>query len=277
MLTEKVLVTGGNGTVASYIDFGAKSTREDFDITNFSQTIEFVKKISPSVIIHLAAETDLKKCEADPAHAYKVNTVGTYNLAMAAKKVGAKMVYVSTDAVFPRSIYPHGLKEVPEPESVYGHSKYLGEFAVRGISNNHIIARTSWVFGGGAAKDKKFVAQFVAKLQNPKTGEMYAVYDQYSSPTYAKDLAVALKQLIVRKKKGIFHVVNAGIASRHDMAMIIAETLKNTESILPVTAATLGIPPYLFSSGGLASNLGLRPWHSALKEYVQTEWSERTQ
>src|SRR3989338_8109244 len=99
MNLKKVLITGGNGMVASYIDFGIKTTRADFDITNLEQVGEYVRKVKPEAIIHLAAETDMAKCEHDPAQAYFVNAVGTYNLAVAAKEVGAKMVYVSTDAV----------------------------------------------------------------------------------------------------------------------------------------------------------------------------------
>lgn len=269
-ILSKTLVTGSNGSVASYADFGIKANRELFDITSMVQVMEAVEKLKPKVILHLAAETDLAKCEADPAHAYLVNSVGTYNLATAARMVGAKMVYVSTDAVFPHSETTHAVSDEPRPESIYGRSKYLGELAVRGMSDNYIIARTSWVFGGGLKRDKKFVAKFIGQLDK---SEANAINDQSSSPTYARDLVSALKDLIVEGHTGTFHVVNSGTASRYDMALVIAKALGNKETkILPVSATVYGLQPYQKSSGGLKENLDLRSWQDALYDYIKTEW-----
>ncbi len=264
-----IVITGGNGAVASYVGFGTKVDRHDFDITDMGQVRDFLMKIKPKVIIHLAAETDMAKCEADPAHAYMVNTVGMYNLAFVAKQIGAKMVYISTDAIFPRADNPHGTGDVPNPKSVYGHSKYMGELAVKGLSDNYIIARTSWIFGGGKEKDKKFVGKFIPQLENT---EAKAVNDQYNSPTYAKDLVEALKDLILSEKTGTFHVVNSGVASRYDMAQVLVQTLDKKTNILPVSASTFNVPAYQLSSGGLVGNASLRPWQEALVEYVKTEW-----
>lgn len=268
---DSTLVTGSNGTVAYYVNFGIKTSRKDFDITNLDQVIVAVKKTKPKVILHLAAETDLNKCEADPAHAYLVNSVGTYNLAIAARGIGTKMVYVSTDAVFPHSETPHKTSDEAKPESVYGHSKYLGELAVKGISDDYIIARTSWVFGGGQERDKKFVAKFIENLDKP---EAKAVNDESSSPTFAQDLVNALKNLILDNKTGTYHIVNAGVASRYDMALVIAKVLKKTPKILPISGSTFGLLSYQASSGGLVGSLELRPWQEALEEYLETEWKK---
>ena len=268
-ILSKTLTTGGSGVVASYVHFGTKANRADFDITDLSQVMNFVKKHKPQVILHLAAETDLAKCQTDPSQAYLVNAVGTYNLAMTAKMVGAKMVYVSTDAVFPSSAKSHAVGEEGRPESIYGHSKYLGELAVKGVLSDFIIARTSWVFGGGPQKDKKFVGNFIGQLH--KT-EVKAVNDQFNSPTFAGDLVETLKNLITEKRIGTFHIVNQGLACRYDMALVIAETLQKKPKILSVNAATFGLSPYQQSSGGLVGNLELRPWQFALTDYVQSEW-----
>ena len=269
-ILNKTLVTGGNGTVASYADFGIKTNREDFDITNMEQVVRAFKKFKPKVILHLAAETNLTKCETDSAHAYLVNSVGTYNLAVAAKMVGAKMVYISTDAIFPYSKKPHIVSEKPQPESIYGHSKYLGELSVKGICGDYIITRTSWVFGGGPERDKKFVAKFIRQLGK---SEVNVVNDQLNSPTYAKDLIAALKNLILENRTGIFHVVNSGTASRYDMAKVIAETLHKETKILPVSSDTYGSPGYTQSGGGLSSEFNMRSWQEALKEYLKMEWN----
>lgn len=266
---DKVLITGGNGMVGSYIDFGIKTNRRSLNITDLKEVVKVCEKYQPKVIIHLAAETDLNKCENDPAFAYLVNSVGAYNLALVAKKVGAKMVYVSTDAVFPHSKTSHKIDDEISPESIYGHSKYLGELAIKGVSDNYIIARTSWVFGGGKDKDKKFVAKFIGQLDN---GEAKAVNDQFSSPTFARDLVASLKTLIMEDQKGTFHIVNAGVASRYDMALVIAKTLHKEIKILPVSASAFGLLSYQQSSGGLVGNQDLRSWQEALKEYLETEW-----
>ena len=268
-ILDKVLITGGDGMVASYIDFGIKANRELFDITNQAQVLEVVKKIQPKVILHLAAKTGLLQCEENPAETYMVNSAGTYNIALAAKMVGAKMIYVSTDAVFSNSNSPHNVDDKAFPGNIYGHSKYLGELAVKGLSNNNIIVRISWVFGGGKEKDKRFVGKFISQIDQPE-GKM--VNDQFSSPTYARDFANALKDLVLEDEKGIFHIVNSGTASRYDMAVVIAETLHKDAKILPVSASAFGLESWQKSSGGLVSSVKLRPWREALKEYLETEW-----
>ncbi|MEK7642705.1 MAG: NAD(P)-dependent oxidoreductase [Patescibacteria group bacterium] len=268
-ILNKTLVTGGGGVVASCIDFGVKLDRNNLDITNLEQVQEVVQKMQPKIILHLAALTDLTKCENDPALAYLVNSVGTYNLAFAAKKVGAKMIYVSTDAVFPHSKSPHVVDDEPSPESVYGHSKYLGELAVKGMSEDFVIARTSWVFGGGKERDKKFVGKFIDQLEKP---EANAVDDQFSSPTYALDLVGTLKEFILNNKKGVFHLVNSGIASRYDMALLIKDILKKETKINAVPASTFGLSLHQLSSGGLVSSVDMRSWGDALTEYLKTEW-----
>jgi len=266
---NKVLITGANGMVGSYVDFGIKAGRESFDITNMSQVVSFIEKLKPMAVLHLAAETNMEKCENDPSHAYLVNTVGTYNLATAAKLVGAKMIYVSTDAVFPSSNTSHTKKDKEQPKSIYGHSKYLGELAVIGLSDDYVIARTSWVFGGGKEKDNKFVGKFIAQLDN---SEAKAVNDQFNSPTYAKDLVEALKKLISDNKSGTFHVANSGRASRYDVTEVMVKTLNKKIKILPVSASTYGLLPYQESSGGLIGDVGLRSWQEALVEYLENEW-----
>lgn len=266
---NKVLVTGGEGMVASYVDFGIKVNRNIFDITNLEQVVDFVLKNKPEIILHLAAITDMNKCEADPSQAFDVNAVGVYNLAFACRVVGAKMVYVSTDAVFSNSNNPHKVEDTPVPESVYGHAKYLGELAVKGMLDNYIIARTSWVFGGGKQKDKKFVGKFISQLDN---AEVKAVNDEFSSPTYAKDLVDFLKKLIMEDKIGTFHVVNSGTASRYDMAKVITKTLGKDVKINSVSGSEFSLQKYQKSSGGLETDLGLRSWQEALVEYIRNEW-----
>jgi dTDP-4-dehydrorhamnose reductase len=269
---SKTLITGSRGSVGSYIDFGIKVDRDDFDITDMGQTVQAINKYRPSVILHLAAETALARCEKEPAHAYLVNGVGTYNLALAAGAIGARMVYVSTDGIFSYSDRPHSETEKADPPSIYGHSKYMGELAMRGILEDYLIVRTSWIFGGGPERDKKFVGKIIGLKD---MGEIKAVNDQQSSPTFAKDLAVELEKLAAGEERGIVHVVNDGVASRFDIAAEIMKSLGQDTKVIPVSSDEFKLPEYFQSSGGLVSDkIKLRPWREALKEYLAIEWKK---
>ena len=273
-ILQKTLVTGSGGALGSYVDFGIKVDRGDFDITDTGKTIEAVKRLKPLVILHMAAETDLAKCEKDPAHAFLVNSVGTYNLALAARVARARMVYISTDDVFSFSGVPHSEEETPEPAKVYGHSKYLGELALRGTldEDSWLIVRTAWIFGGGKEKDKKFVAKIIGQLNKDYIS---VVNDQFGSPTFGADLVKTLKQLIKNGDTGLVHVVNDGIASRYDIAAEITALFNSDTRIHQVSGQDLNLPNHSLSSGGLMSKkIKLRSWQEALAEYVKTEWKK---
>ena len=97
---EKILITGSEGMVGSYIDFGIKTDRHSLDVTNLNSVLSICQKNKPSAIVHLVAETDVDKCEREPEHAYLINSIGAYNVALVAKELGIKMVYISTAGVF---------------------------------------------------------------------------------------------------------------------------------------------------------------------------------
>src|SRR3989338_1085855 len=97
---KDVLITGADCIVGSYIDFGIRTNHRSLDITNLTEVVKVCEKHKPKIIIHLAAETDVDLCERDATHAYNVNAIGTYNVATAARTIGAKLVYISTSDVF---------------------------------------------------------------------------------------------------------------------------------------------------------------------------------
>lgn len=271
---SKVLITGAGGMIGSYINFGIKTDRESLDIANIDDVSAVFQKYKPSVVIHLAAETNMEICEKDPLRAYNINVVGTYNIAKAAKLVGAKMIYVSTDAVF------DGVKrepcfedDEPNPQNVYGRSKYLGELIIQGLSSDYLIARTSWIFGGGPEKDKKFVAKIIYQLKDNNIKEIKAINDVYSTPTFAKDFVDALKNLILNGEKGIFHIVNSDVASRFDVAEKLIKIIGSNVKLISASADSFSSGVKAINTGGLASKrIKLRSWREALKEYVQNEW-----
>ena len=194
---DKILITGADGMVGSYVDFGVKTNRQSLDITDPKQTLSVIEKYKPEAILHLAAMTDVDQCERDPRSAYLANGIGAYHVALAAKRCGAKMIYISTAGVFDgEKNGPYTEEDVPNPQNYYGYSKFLGESAVRGVLEDCLIVRTCWMMGGGPAKDKKFVAKIIAQLAKPEIKEINAVNDQIGSPSYAKDLVAAIKELI---------------------------------------------------------------------------------
>ncbi len=264
---DSIVVTGGRGALAAYIPNAVGVDREDFDITQCAQTQAWIEEKKPTVIIHLAAYTDVAGCEANSGDAYMTNAIGAYHVALAARRVGARMVYVSTNAVFDgEGSEPFGRDMVPQPQGVYGHSKYAGELLVQGVLPDALIVRTSWVFGGGPEKDKRFVGKIIAQLEKD---EITAVSDVMGTPTYAKDLGETLLQLVAKKEQGIFHVVNGGRASRFDMATHIVKASGSSARVVPASRTLFGA--HIPSNEMLLSDAPLRPWQDALDEYIR-EW-----
>ena len=265
---SRTLVTGGDGMVGSYIDFGIKTNRNSLDVTDRESVRAAFAFHRPQAIIHLAAETSVETCTREPARAYLVNAVGTYYVAQAAAEAGIRLIYVSTNAVFPgKKSGVYTTEDVPSPADTYGHSKYLGELAVRGLCTDYCIVRTSSVFGGGKQKDKKFVGKILSQ-RNEAT--IQAAEDAISVPTFGKDLVASLRDLLMRKEQGTFHAVNGSPCSRFACAEMIAHLMHFTGKVVPVPSSVFGGSG---SNVALASSLSLRPWQEALEEYLANEWS----
>ncbi len=270
----KTLVTGADGMVGSYVDFGIRTNRKTLDVTDLPAVMKAVKKHKPKVILHLVAFTDLDAGEKNPVLAYTVNTVATYNVALAARSVGAKLVYISTTGVFDGTKKrPYTEKDTPNPHTYYGHSKYAGELIIQSMLTDYIIARTCWVFGGGPAKDKKFTSKIIAQLQNPRVTDIKALNDVHGSPTYGKDLVAALKELILKDATGLFHLTNTGACSRYDVAKAIVTHVKPSVTVTPVSAQYFNLPARRLTNESAVSKVSfMRPWQDALAEYIATEW-----
>src|SRR3989344_7711358 len=274
-ILSKVLTTGANGMVGSYVDFGIKLDHRALDVTDLDETLAVVKKHNPKVIIHLASETDTDRCERDSQLAYMVNTVGTYNVALAAKEVGAKMIYISTSAVFDGAKKkPYTETDKPNPQSYYAKSKFLGEVIVKEILEDYIIGRICWVFGGGPKKDQKFVAKIIRQTKEPI---IKIVSGKRGSPTFGKDLVEALKKIILKNKKGIFHLPNKGTSSRFEVAKEIIRITKSKTKVEEVDQSFFGKTDSYkrLDNESMISRIPLmRPWREALKEYIENEWAD---
>lgn len=267
-----LLITGADGALGSYFYDGLKFSIDTLDVTNLTQVREVLNREHPQTIIHLAAITDMALCEKDPNLAYRVNSIGTYHIALVARNIGAKVVYVSSNAVFDgKKKGPYSVKDTPYPVNIYGHSKYLGELAVLGMNARNLVVRSSWIFGGGVERDKKLVGKVIAKLF---VGEsVQGVEDVEGTPTYGKDLVGKLKQLVKDNISGVVHAVNGGKASRFDMIEVMKGVLHATSEIKKVPLSSFPNIGNTLKNETLDAGVHtLRSWQEALKEYVETEW-----
>jgi len=221
----KVLVTGVKGQLGYDVvnrlnELGIENIGvdiDDFDISNKEQTFTYVLNYKPDVVVHCAAYTAVDKAEDEREKCYAINVEGTRNIAEACKLIDAKMVYISTDYVFDgQGIEPQSESKETNPVNYYGYSKEQGEKIVRDILGKHFIIRTSWVYG----KNGNNFVKTMLRLAQMKD-EINVVCDQVGAPTYTKDLAVLICDMIQTTKYGIYHGVNEGFCSWYEFALTI--------------------------------------------------------
>lgn len=192
--------------------------KEELDITDREATLEYIERAKPDVIFHCAAWTAVDKAEEMEEACYKVNVEGTRNIVDASIKVGAKIIYMSTDYIFDGTkdgIYTE--EDEVNPQSVYGRTKYEGEMEVR-RNPNHFITRISWVFG---INGNNFIKTMLNLSDRFKT--LNVVDDQIGSPTYTVDLAKLLVQMSKTDKFGTYNATNEGYVSWAEFAEYIFE------------------------------------------------------
>jgi dTDP-4-dehydrorhamnose reductase len=275
----RIVITGGRGQLGRELGRVLNDQHDllaldlpECDITH-PDAIDTVARYSPDVVIHCAAMTDVDGCARAPLAAYRANALGTHNVALAAQRARAALLYISTNEVF------DGTKAAPylewdEPRAInpYGASKLAGERIVTALLERFYIVRTAWLYAPGG---NHFVAKVLARAQAHPA--LAYVDDEIGNPTYAPDLARALARLIETAHYGIYHLVGEGSASRYDWA---ARILQLAGLGTPLARAKLAdfqrasTPP---RNGALANfiaanSLGiqLRPWQDALEEYFAT-------
>jgi dTDP-4-dehydrorhamnose reductase len=246
------------------------------NITDSKAVENAISSLSPDTIIHCAAWTAVDDAEDEDKRGivFAVNSEGTRNIAVAAKQVGAKMMYISTDYVF------DGQGETPwnedsadfEPLNVYGESKLLGENAVRETLDRYFIVRIAWVFG----KNGK---NFVKTMLNvgKKYDTVRVVSDQIGTPTYTLDLSRLLVDMIETEKYGAYHATGeGGFISWFDFTKEIFKIAGYDTNVLPVTTEEYGVSKAKrpFNSRLSKKKLvekGFKPlpdWRDALKRYL---------
>ena len=286
----KILVTGAKGMLGSDLCPVLRERHEvlatdlvpvpsaeiaGMDVRDYALVLNTIRSFSPDVVIHLAALTDVDYCEQKPDEAFRTNTIGTHNIALAARQAGATMVYVSTISVFDGlKQTPYTEFDLPNPQSHYSRSKYEGERIVQTLMPEYYIVRAGWMFGGGP-EDKKFVAKMVdLACSRP---ELKVVNDKFGSPTYTLDISRGIFHLLDTGFYGLYHMVNTnGCVSRYELARtILADAGINQCRIIPVSSAEFPLPaPRPRMEAALDYHLQLRgmdlmpDWRSALRSYL---------
>ena len=211
---------------------------EAFDLRDGQAVLNYVRDYHPTAIVHCAAYTNVDKAESEPELCAAVNGMGTMNLVRAALSVGAKMVFISTDYVFPGTgDQPWKVDDRYGPLNVYGMSKVQGEDAVRSLMTRFFILRTSWVFG----KNGRNFVRTMLRLGAEKK-EIRVVSDQIGSPTYTQDLARVICDMLPTEKYGIYHVRNEGFISWYDFACMIMEKAGLPCRVFPVPSSEYPTP-----------------------------------
>ncbi|MEY8233423.1 dTDP-4-dehydrorhamnose reductase [Oscillospiraceae bacterium 50-16] len=187
---------------------------EDFDITNAQAAHDYIAAYRPDGVIHCSAWTAVDRAEDELEKVRAVNAEGPRNIASACKEIGAKLVYISTDYVFPGTGDRFYEPDDPTgPLGAYGVTKLEGERAVQALLERYFIVRVSWVFG----KNGSNFIKTMLRLAETKS-ELNVVCDQIGSPTYTADLAPLLCDMVVTDKYGIYHATNEGICSWAEFA-----------------------------------------------------------
>ena len=221
----KVLVTGVSGQLGYDVMRRLNELRieaigvtgRDFDIADKEQTQKYICKTKPDVVIHCAAYTYVDKAEDEKERCYEINVEGTKNIAEACRNIDAKMIYISSDYVFDgQGNEPHSEDKMTNPINYYGYSKEQGEEIVKSILEKYFIIRTSWIYG----KNGNNFVKTMLKLAQEKD-EINVVNDQIGAPTYTKDLAVLICDMIQTAKYGTYHGVNEGYCSWYEFALTI--------------------------------------------------------
>lgn len=283
----RLYLTGADGMLGTALTHAVATTpstqdwvvhgvsRNDFDIADHTAVSESVDLFEPDVVVHAAAHAIVDDCEADPRLAMRVNVAGTHNVADACRRVGARLVYLSSDYVFDGATPPEGgyrETDTPSPLSVYGLTKLAGERISQAVPE-HLVVRTSWLFGGADERTDTVLATVRQALRGASSE---LIDDQFSCPTYTDDLAAALVFLVGRGVTGTVHAANTGSASWYEVAQVAmsAYDAELPADLLPVALADRpflgGRPRNSSLHTGLLAALGHRMphWRDAVTRFV---------
>lgn len=275
----KVFVTGASGQLGfdvclelerRGIEHKGVSSKE-LDIRDGMAVQRMLEEYRPDAVIHCAAYAQVDRAEDEPEQCFAVNALGTRNIARACGAVGAKLLYISTDYVFPGTGQrPYEPEDETGPLSVYGKSKLEGEKAVKELLDRFFIVRISWAFGVNGGN---FIRTMLRLSETHDTVRVVA--DQVGSPTYTADLALLLCDMIQTEKYGIYHATNEGFCSWAELAEAVFSAAGKGTRVQRVTTEEYGAKaPRPHNSRLSKTRLTERgfsllpPWQDALKCFL---------
>jgi len=245
----KIMINGAGGMLGQAVHEvfcnNAECMFTDIDVNekwltrlDFRNRAEYQKQVNefkPDAIVHLGAYTDLEYCEENIQDAYLTNAISVEHAVSIAKKIDARLIYISTAGIFDGKKEFYDELDLPNPLGVYARSKYWGERSVLESSPESLVVRAGWMMGGGFNKDKKFVKKMVSQIESGSK-VLKVVNDKLGTPTYTFDFAQNLWNLIEGERVGLFNMVSAGFTSRLDVARAIVEELNVDVDVIEVSS-----------------------------------------
>ena len=279
----KIMIIGAGGQLGSELvnilqdDNIIPLTHLDIEITDYQQMNDIISTNLPDIVINTSAYHRVDECEDNIEKSFSVNAFAVRNLAMICSELNTPLVHFSTDYVFGgEKKTPYAEDDIPNPLNVYAVSKLAGEYFVRNICSWHYIIRTCGLYGakGVSGKGGNFVELMIRLARENKT--IKVVSDQIVTPTYAKELASKVSQLIKTDKYGIYHATNSGECSWYEFAKSIFDMTGIKANLIPTTASEYGAkarrPAYSVLENRNLTQFGIKdmmPWKEALKEYLK--------
>jgi len=277
----KVLILGASGLLGQSLmrEWGGDEvvglSSSDVDIRDSATVLRVMENTRPEWIVLSAAYADVDGCEGNQELAFAVNRDGAINVAEAAKRTGAKLLFLSSDYVFDgKKTSPYETQDPRNPQSVYGRTKAEAEVRLQELLPECCIVRTSWLFGAGG----KCFPDTILKLAATRPA-LDVVNDQRGCPTYTVDLAQAIAELCRSSATGIVHVTNAGNCSWFEFAREIVRAAGLPTEVRPVSTQQMARPAprpaySVLSSASLQRwGIGIPSWQEALHRYLKERQS----
>lgn len=278
---KRILITGGKGMLAS--DLAAHLSgagryevhplsREDLDVTDAAQVDRAMEGLKPDAVMHTAS-LHVDRCEEFPEDAFRVNAWATRMLARACERHQATLVYISTCGLFGDERKAYTEYDPVVLKTVYARSKYAGEEFIRQLCERHFIVRPGWLFGGGVRHAKNFVVRRYEEAR--RSSVVRSVFDKHGSPTYTRDVAAGITDLLETDEYGTYHLANRGGCSRAVYVRHILRCFGLSTEVEEVDSShyprKADVPACEILEGINPRFVGLAPlpsWEEAVERYV---------
>jgi dTDP-4-dehydrorhamnose reductase len=283
----KIFLTGASGILGSDIENQLKQDNHEvlafnssnIDLGNFPGVKNKMNDFKPDMVVHSAAMTNVDLCEDNKNAAILTNIIGSKNIAMAASRLNAKIVYISSCGVYGSGkTAPYNELDNTNPQTYHHYTKLEGEKRVKEHNNNFLVIRPGWLFGGTVYHKKNFVE--ARRKEATKSALISSAMDKIGSPTYTGDLAKQIIFLINQDLVGTFNVVNEGCASRFEYVAEIVKLLGLDTRVEPVNSNSFPRKANMPDNECLENlNLNLinanlmRSWKDALKDYITSTYN----